>query len=261
MLLLSLFACGGSPSGPATEPDNDATEAIVKALCDLAKGAGHACSPRTRQIALDKDKLVTVEAFIDEADDTLGQITIHGRARLTYNGQSLTSRFDLSGFGENEAYKRGVHLWAVLTGTPMIDWILGDPARPALTALYRDSKTWTQPASAPVGGFTALEGWTLLQGVHKDLEHSEIVPLFAPVVQGFDAAKPHIIELKAASDLGKQVFTCHVNGEPAERLCDTISSGPWPKGVGWELRQTYVLVPKDTFPPQLNEASPPPNDG
>ena len=164
------------------------------------------------------------------------------------------SRFDLVGFGKEDTYKRGVHLWAVLNGAPQIDWILQDPARPALAALYRQDKNWSVQAAPTVSGLRALEGWTLLRGVHTQLDHPSIVATFSGL--GLTADAPHTVELRAAADLGEQVFTCFVDGEPSEALCSAAKAAPWPKGTGWELRQTYLMVPESRFPAHMHQAAP-----
>lgn len=248
LIPMILLACGERAPPIATEPDARATDAVIKALCDLVKGAGHTCEPRTRQLAIDGSSLLTVEVFVDEVEDTLGQIAVSGRARLTGRDQALTSRFDLMGWGEDEAYKRGVHLWAVLTGAPAVDWFLADASRPALSALHHGKADWAPAAAPQVGAFQAIEGWTFLPGAPQDLDHAAIIATFEGAVSGLAPDLPHTVEIRAAADLGKQAFSCHVDAAPADALCAAAREAPWPSGVGWELRQTYVLVPKAEFP-------------
>lgn len=248
MLVMMLVACGSQAPTRATEPDPKATEAVVNAVCDLVKGAGHKCTVRTRQAVIDDDQVIGVEVFLDDVEDTLGQITVAGRTQVGVRGQQIVSRFDMVGWGEEEAYKRGVHLWAVLTGAPIVDWALSSEPRPALRALYRGQKGWFPIPPAEVGSFRALEGWTLLQGVHAPIDHPRVAASLAGAVGGLDASQPHLVELRASGDVGEQVFTCHVDGEPAPGVCTAAKAAPWPAGVGWELRQSYLLVPPDTAP-------------
>lgn len=248
MLVLWMAACGSKAPTLATEPDAKATEAVARSLCDLVKGAGHRCTVRTRQAVIDDDQVIGVEVFVDQVEDTLGQIAVTGRARIAVREQTVQTRFDLLGWGEEEAYERGVHLWAVLTGAPIVDWALASEPRPALAALYRGTGDWIAQPPPEVGPFKALEGWTLLQGVHAALPHRKIVAALAPAVGDLAGDAPHLVEIRASGDVGEQVFTCHLNGAEAVDLCSAARTAPWPAGVGWELRQAYLLVPAATAP-------------
>ncbi len=249
MILLSVLACGERAPERATEPHSAATEAVVSAVCNLVKGAGHACAERTRQVVIDEAQPVTVEVYVDEEDDTLGQITLRGRVRLVSGEQAVWSRFDQSGWGASDAYDRAVHMWAVIVGAPLVDWLLRDPSRPALAALHRQTAGWVPPVPPPVGEFRALQGWTFQQAVTAELDHPALLaPLEGPL-GALAAGEPHVVDVRISSDLGEQVFDCYVGAEPSPSVCEAAPKGPWPAGVGWALRQAYVLVPKGALPP------------
>ncbi|HHO50390.1 MAG TPA: hypothetical protein ENK18_05830 [Deltaproteobacteria bacterium] len=251
-VLLLLAACGDKPPPRATEPDPRSSELLAGALCKLSEGAGHDCSQQGAQVMIE-GKTLSVDSFLDREEETLGQFTFDGRARITVSdGAVLTTRFQHYGWGREEAFDKGVHYWAVLSGAPIIDWVLADPSRPALRALERG-----QPLLAhqiPVGPFRALRGWTFLQGVKIELDHHEIVASLADTIQRLPADSPHTIDVRITSDMGEQVYTCHLDGEEAPQLCEAARRAPWPAGIGWELRQIYLLAPAASFPKAPPEA-------
>ena len=253
MMLLTLLACGAKDRGPATEPDPVATTLVVEALCKLVEGASHDCAAADGSLRIDDAHDLSVAVFLDQTEETLGQFTFDGRAVVTTgDGVAITTRFQHYGWGADEAFAKGVHYWAVLAGAPIIDWVLADARRPTLKALEGG-----QPAvidQIPVGGFKALRGWTFLQGVKVELPHAEILATLAPSLAALSADAPHTVDVKIASEMGAQVYTCHVDGAAAPEVCAAAESAPWPAGIGWELRQIYLLAPSFPDPPPAEAA-------
>lgn len=248
MSLLFLFtACSSAPPSLATEPDPSSSHMLAEALCKLVQGARHKCTLAGNRASIEGGRSLVVDAFLDHEEETLGQLTFDGRARITVEGgPSATTRFQHYGWGREEALEKGVHYWAVLHGSAIVDWVLADASRPALVALERGQPRLAHQVS--VGGFRALRGWTFLQGVKVELAHDEILAAMQDAVSPLAATEPHSVDVRITSEMGEQIFSCHVDGAEAPQLCALAQQGPWPAGIGWELRQSYLLVPEGAFP-------------
>ncbi|MBX2796404.1 MAG: hypothetical protein KTR31_02005 [Myxococcales bacterium] len=245
-MLWFLTACSSPPQTPATEPDAAATRAVVDALCKVAEGASQPCERNAKSAVIEGAESLSVAAYLDKQEETLGQFTFEGRAVLgRADGTQMVTRFSHFGWGRAEAFEKGVHYWAVLSATPIVDWVLRDPERPALAALHRGSELGDGVLPAPP--FQALRGWTFLQGVKVELKHAEILEAVRPSIAKLESTTPHTLEIRIASEMGSQVFSCHVDGQPAPEVCTLAKTAPWPAGIGWELRQGYLLVPEGSF--------------
>ena len=252
------LGCGGGAPELATEPDRPATRALVDALCKLAEGARHSCERGTDKAVFDNTERIQVSAYIDREDEVLGQVTFEGRAVVVRDGgRTITTRFTHYGWGRAEALEKGVHHWAVISGAPIVDWILGEPSRPTLRALEKVEAPNASMVPPQAAGFRALRGWTLLQGVKVDLKHDELVKAFEGSLGELAPGAPHAVQIRIAFDMGEQVYRCFVDGVENEPLCAAAKQGPWPAGVGWELRQTYLMVPTESFGDTVVEAPEP----
>jgi hypothetical protein len=248
MIPLVLLACSGSDEPKLAEaPDPEASRALAASLCKLVEGAGHDCEQKGAEAVIDGKDSLKVEAWLDGAKEEFGQFTFDGRATVARaDGTAVTTRFQHYGWGKVEALDHGTQYWAVLSGVGIVDWVLKDPKRPALRSLEHDDMP---PVTHwPLGAFRALRGWTLLRGVKVDLDHQAILAALRPRLEALDASAPHTAHVRIASDLGEQVFTCHVDGVAAPELCEAAKGYAWPAGIGWELQQVYVLVPAASFP-------------
>lgn len=266
-IFVAWLGCAGeAPPARATRPDPIATPATVDKLCRLFEGARIRCERAGSTAVPDGIGKIVVATYVDRQEETLGQVTFSGRIALTdERGRRFESPLHGYGWGRDEAFERALHEWAVVSAVAPVDLWIGRPERPALAALEVQSGPGG-PTRAEVAGWVALRGWSLRRGVTHVVDHAALLSALAPALEGLDRAVPHTVRVALSQEGAAQSRRCDLDGADAPALCEAAGAYPWPAGLGWELRQEYLLVPPADAPPPPSEepapgAVPGPDDG
>lgn len=253
-LFFWLAACGGdAPPARATRADPIATPATVDKLCRLFEGARVKCERAGTTAIPEGVGKIVVATFVDHQEETLGQFVFDGRVALTdERGRRFESPLHGYGWGREEAVERALHEWAVVSAVAPVDLWLGRPERPALAALEVQSGPGG-PGRAEIGPWVALRGWSLRRGVTHQIDHDALLAAFAPALDGLAADAPHTVHVELAQEGAEQKRTCALDGTDAPALCEAAGAYAWPAGLGWELRQEYLLVAPADAPPAPSE--------
>ncbi len=242
MIAAMLLACG-TPA-PTEADERQASNAVSEALCKVFETARRSCRREQSTLTVDGVGVIEVSVDLDTIDERFGITTLEGRATVSAADRpAVTTHFRHYGMNRDEALSKGTHLWGVVDGAAIVDWLLADPERPALTGMYKD-----EPAPAKVidrGAVKVLPGWTYREGVQKHPDHEALVAAMAPFVK---ADTVHLVDLSIQPRGGKQSRTCHLDGESAPELCAALPTSGFPAGVGWGLRQAWLWSPKATPP-------------
>ncbi|MCA9571206.1 MAG: hypothetical protein KC656_25375 [Myxococcales bacterium] len=229
MLPFALLACSSAPSAPPVPaPDAATTLAAIDAFCKLAEGAERPCE-RLPDAARIGEVTVRISGRILPVEQTLGNATLRGVVDLEHDGRTWTTRLRGFGGGKDEALTRGMHEWALVSGTPVADAILG--GTPTLAAV---DPTASQPT---LGGSPVHRGWTL----HRpkgELDHDALLKALEPALGGVSGS----LTLEVTRQGGAATVECWVQGEPHEPVCEAARGWSWPGGE-YELRTSYVLPP------------------
>ncbi|MEM6930146.1 MAG: hypothetical protein AAF602_24615 [Myxococcota bacterium] len=239
MILLGLLGCGSSAPSKATEPDVQASNAVADALCKVFQTAKRVCHRDEAGLTVDGTHTIDVAVYLDTIEERFGISTLEGRAVVQTKGrEAVTTHFRHFGMSRDEALSKGTHMWGVVDGAAIVDWVLDDAGRPALVGMYKE-----EPVPAPTvqqGAVTVLPGWTYREGVQKHPDHAALVTAMAPYVK---ADGVHMVDLRIQPVGGKQERSCHVDGEPAPELCAAMPASAFPAGIGWGLKQAWLWSP------------------
>ena len=245
MWLAWLPGCGWfAHTPPDTGPNPQATAAVAKALCKLAQGASLPCQTTDTTAILDGHAVEVAAAFV-EREEVLSQITFRGTITLRVSGEAQKTAWRGYGWGENEAIDRGVHEWALVSGTAFVDALLDPIGRPTLAAIEPELP---QAIPTPVAQFEATRGWTLWRGADVTLDHAILFAHATPTLGKLHAKTTHTLQIRIQPDNGKQQFACHLDGTPSAALCDAVRAYSWPDGFGWTFATAYTLVPQRKRP-------------
>lgn len=248
MIVALLFACSTAPSIPEG-PQVDVAKAAAKNLCKLYKGGGLGCSVDGTKVSAE-GQTIDVSAVYDHYDDTLGVITFKGTVTLAVEGgDTWVTRVSGGGSGKEAAIQRGLHEWALVSGTPFVDALRHDGDRKALKAVAP-----TIGHEIHVANQTAVwPGWTLQRPpLEGGIDHAEIVRRMAPIVPKL-GPPPHMIRIEALRNLESLDFTCYVDGVAAPDVCKTVEGYRWPDVGGFEMRQSYAVFGEPIAAPPPSE--------
>lgn len=229
-MIWMLLACSSTPPAPATPtPDADATRSAVDALCKLFEGADMDCKRAPAGILVD-GRTFGVDASTTYEVST-GMATVRGLVKLESAKQTYTTRLRGFGSGKKDALERGLHEWALVSGTAVVDAWVNPDARHALKAV--------EPTAEPLtySGGRVLRGWTYFQpkGV---LEHAPLLEAIGPAAG--DGAQG-VLTLEVTRQSGDVTVDCFWEGAPNEAICEKARAWSWPGGT-WELRTSYVFL-------------------
>lgn len=229
-LLMLLLACSSTPDAPATpRADAAATEGAIDALCKLFEGAEMDCRRGPNGILVD-GRTFGVEARTT-VETMTGMATVRGLIELESAKQTYTTRLRGFGSGKQDALKRGLHEWALVSGTAVVDAWVNPTARHALQAV--------EPTAEPLSysGGKVLRGWTYFQpkGV---LEHA---PLLEAVLPALGEGATGVLTLEVTRQNGETQVECFWKGASHEEACRAARAWSWPTG-SYELRTSYVLL-------------------
>lgn len=242
MVIAWWLACSGSGPQRAEAPDEAASAAVVDALCKVTQTAKHTCRVDEGVAVIDDTLRVGVATYLDTIEKRFGIATLDGRVVISPEGRpAVTTRFREFGMSEDEARGKGAHLWAVVDGAAIVDWLVGAPLRPALQGLYSQRKQAVPATTVTIGERSAWPGWTRGEGIVEQLEHGVLTRAMAPHVP---AEGVHMVDLRALTENGQMVFRCFVDGELVEALCASLPRTKFPVGVGWGLQQAWLWTPK-----------------
>ncbi|NCG18575.1 MAG: hypothetical protein GWP91_06145 [Rhodobacterales bacterium] len=240
--ILMLTACSTEEPLP-TGPDPAATAIAADSVCQLLKGAGEKCTVKQGTVSW-KEQTIETTVVITFEEEKLGHSRFRGRVDLAKDGQTWSTPAWGFGAGRDESFKRGFHEWAVVSGVAIVDSWMDQEDRPALSALIPDAST---PVGATqIGDFEVFRGFTLLRGEGQPvdpLDHTVIVGGLQPMAASLTAGEPHTLALHRVYDADGVHYTCHVDGEPNERLNEVAKAIDWPRAGSWEVKQTYILRP------------------
>jgi len=241
---LALLACSTAPTVPEG-PQEDVAKAAAKNLCKLYKGGGLTCSVDGTSVTAEGQR-ITASATYDQYDDTLGVITFKGTVALAVDGgDTWTTRMSGYGSGKGAAIERGLHEWALVSGTAFVDALRHDGDRKALKAVEP-----TIGHEIYIANATAVwPGWTLQRPpLEGGMGHEDLLARIAPVVPKL-GPPPHMLRIEAARNLGELVLTCYVDGVPAPDVCAATKGYHWPDVGSFEARQSYAVFGDPIAPP------------
>lgn len=245
IIVATWLGCGSPAPTRATEPDAEASRAIASALCRAFQTAERACKLDGNTAVVDGETRVAVDVFLDTIEERFGLTTLEGRVRVGAPDAAAVTHFRHYGMSRAEVLRRGSHHWAVVDGAAIIDWVLGDVTRPALTAMYSQKSAEVPSLLVRRGAMTVLPGWTYLEGVTRSPDHEALVAAMAPYVK---AGSVHVVDLRIKTVGGKQEQRCYLDGEPADDLCAALPRTAFPAGIGWGLKQAWLWAPTADLP-------------
>jgi hypothetical protein len=232
---VALLGCSGSgPAAPQVHSsDNATTLAAIDALCKLVEGAGTDCT-RTGTSARFNALELKVEGRLYPVETSLGTASLRGVVAIEGPGARYVTRLRGFGGGKAEALERGMHEWALVSGTAVVDTWMG-PTRPTLAAVDDTPSGVVSPLPDTV----LYRGWTLFRP-KGELDHAGLLKAVAPVLKGVE--RPTTLSFEVTRQAGAAVVDCWVQGEPNDALCAAAGDWSWPTGE-YELRTTYVVPP------------------
>jgi hypothetical protein len=205
---------------------------VAKAMCKLHEGASRTCAAQGSAIGSDGHE-VRFEVWIDQEDELLGMVTLEGRVLASVDGKSvpaLTTPMRAYGGAREQSIERGVHEWAVVYGSAIVDALHEDADRKAATALSPDL------GPAEVGGRKHYPGFALVRGAAGGLERDGLVERLAKLVP---ADGLHAVGLDRVVDAGGEHLVCRVDGEPGD--CEGLEGFLWPSGAGTIIKSYHVF--------------------
>jgi len=238
-----LWGCGGAqPEAP--RPDPAIASAAAEAVCKLLEGARQSCEVASNQVTWG-DRRLGLQAQLLTSDERFGQFSFESTVTLTEGDRVFSSRAVGFGGAKEVSVEKGLHEWAVVSGVAIVDALLEDPERPALKAL--DAQSVLPEGAGTLGEFKVLRGYSLIRGdkpPEEALSHGALLGALGAFVATLDATRPHVLSLHRVSGLDGDTVSCWLDGASSAPLCEAASAMAWPAGVSWELKQTYVLLPK-----------------
>ncbi len=251
MTLLALLACSTTPVIPEGN-QADVAAAAAQNLCKLYKGGGLSCSVEGSKVTAE-GQTISVSATYDDYTDQLGVLTFKGTVALSVDGTTWTTRMSGYGSGKEAAIDRGLHEWALVSGTAFVDALRHDAGRKALRVVEptigHGIHTANQTAVFP--------GWTLQRPpLEGGVKHEELLGRIAPLLTKI-GAPPHMLRIEVARNLGELEMHCFIDGADAPDLCAAVKGYHWPEVGGFELRQSYAVYGEPIPEPPPTEGAGP----
>jgi hypothetical protein len=279
MLLTLLLAC--APAEPPTEtvaatPDADSA-AAGELLCNLAASAKLPCQAEGGAVTL-ADHAVTLRVVAKPAEympgrtigvgasamPLPGSLALHFSVEVDVDGAPMpvletshraTGEGPVSADARALALEAGLQRWGLSTGAALVDTLTGGTA--ALQSLGEAAaplETETHRVTRGIAMQKALAG---LAGQSNSgrmvLDQARMLDAVGPLVPNDSALHAVHVDVGldpngTGCDLGSTKLTgeLRIDGQPSDRMCEVLSTYPWPGGgavMGVEV--LYLFSPKD----------------
>ena len=252
-----LIGCATGPTIPEG-PQLGIAKMAARNLCKIYQGAGLACEVDGTSVTTDAHR-INATALYDAYDDTLGVVTFRGTIALAVeDGATWTTRMSGYGSGKEAAMDRGLHEWALISGTAFADALRQDAERATYRAVLPPAEETPHREVYAAGQTAVWPGWTMQRPtLESGPDHTDLVARMAPMMAEL-GPPPHMVRIEVHRNLESLDFTCYADGVVEPKLCAAIEDYRWPDVGGFELRQSYAVfgAPVPSAPAAAPEAPP-----